>query len=360
MYKLIIIDDEKWSREVVKKLIRYDAMKCTLVGEAENGFNGYELIRALEPDIVITDMKMPGLNGVELLKKVSVEYPRIKTIVMSGFEDYTYLRQAIRSKSVEYLLKPIKEDDINQAILHCIDEIKRSKRVNLSASRVFQDETIQREYNRYLKQLNLVILKQKSDEIEHTLNGVKFYEDVIKTPEMVNKVKESLLNQVAQYLLTQSFDFSYDIEEVRNETLDGMLKDVKKIYHDVMMQIESVQTLKYSGDIQSILDFIDQHYMYQISLNDVAEMFNISKEHMSRTFKKHTGEGVTQYILRKKMEGAVDLIRSTDYSMKEIGELMGFENIPYFYKMFKKKFDCSPGEYKESLNSLEKQEMSKK
>ena len=85
MIKLIIIDDEKWSREVVKQLIRFDRFHLELVAEAANGYEGLEAIHAHHPDIVITDMKMPGLNGVELLKKISQESPDIKTIVMSGF-----------------------------------------------------------------------------------------------------------------------------------------------------------------------------------------------------------------------------------------------------------------------------------
>jgi two-component system, response regulator YesN len=124
--RLVIIDDEMWSREVVKKLIHFEKFSLELVGEADNGLDGLKLIENLKPDIVITDMKMPGLDGLQVLKKLS-KYPHIKTIVMSGFDDYDYLRQAIHSKAIEYLLKPIKEDDVNAAIERCINELSLSE-----------------------------------------------------------------------------------------------------------------------------------------------------------------------------------------------------------------------------------------
>jgi two-component system response regulator YesN len=351
MYKLIIIDDEKWSREVVKRLIRFDKLHVEMVAEAANGHEGLEAIHAHHPDIVITDMKMPGLNGVELLKKLSLEFPEIKTIVMSGFEDVQYLRQAIRSRSIEYLLKPIKEEDINEAVSNCIEEIKRSKRTRLSSKRIFHDDQIQRDYNKVLKDLNMTIIKHQSKEAQQILSGLTSFSHEVKDPQTLDLIKNSLINQIQQYLLTQNFDFTYEIDEFRCDSLSSLIKQVIPIYHDVLTKIAELTAIKYSGDIQSILDFIDQHYMYQISLNDIADMFYLSHEHISRQFKKKTGEGVTQYILRKKMESAADLLLTSDYSIKAVGELMGFENIPYFYKMFKRTYQCSPGEYKDKILS---------
>jgi len=350
MIKLIIIDDEKWSREVVKQLIRFDRFHLELVAEAANGYEGLEAIHAHHPDIVITDMKMPGLNGVELLKKISQESPDIKTIVMSGFEDVVYLRQAIRSHSIEYLLKPIKEEDINEAVSKCIEEIKRSKRTKLSAKRIFHDDELQRDYNKLLKDLNMTIIKHQAKEAQQILHGLKAF-DQVTDQTTLNLIKDSLINAIQQYLLTQNFDFNYEIDDFSCPSMASLIQQISPIYQDVLTKIAQLTAVKYSKDIQSILDFIDQHYMYQISLNDIADMFYLSSEHISRQFKKKTGEGVTQYILRKKMESAADLLLTTDYSIKAIGELMGFENIPYFYKMFKRTYDCSPGEYKEKVQS---------
>jgi two-component system, response regulator YesN len=351
MFKLIIIDDEKWSREVIKQLIKYDKYHIELVAEENNGFDGLRAIHTHHPDIVITDMKMPGLNGVELLKRLSLELPDVKTIVMSGFEDVQYLRQAIKSHSIEYLLKPIKEEDINNAVSNCIEEIKRTRRTKLSSKRIFHDESVQRDFNKYLKNLNMTIIKHQTKEAEYVLQALKSFKNDLNDPLILDLVKDSILNQLQQYLLTQNFDFTYEIDAFSCDTLDLLIQQLIQIYHDVLSKITDLNKVKYSGDVQSILDFINQHYMYQIGLNDIADMFYLSNEHVSRLFKKHTGEGITQYILRKKMESAADLILTTDYSMKNIAELMGFENIPYFYKMFKKTYDCSPGDYKEQVLS---------
>ena len=195
----------------------------------------------------------------------------------------------------------------------------------------------------------MTIIKHQSKEAQQILSGLTSFSSAASDLLTLDLIKNSLINQIQQYLLTQNFDFTYEIDEFRCDSLSSLIKQIIPIYHDVLTKIAELTAVKYSGDIQSILDFIDQHYMYQISLNDIADMFYLSNEHISRQFKKKTGDGVTQYILRKKMESAADLLLTSDYSIKAVGELMGFENIPYFYKMFKRTYACSPGEYKDKI-----------
>ena len=346
MLKLILIDDEMWSREVVKRLLHFGELNLTLVAEAADGYEGLEAIRKHHPDIVITDMKMPGLNGVELLKKLSLDFPNIKTIVMSGFEDVQYLRQAIRSRSVEYLLKPIKESDINQAVANCISELQRAQRTRLQSNRIFADETAQREYAQLIKALNLAIIKHHPKEAHYILQGLKRFETQGLDSEVILRIQEHLIHQIQHYLITQNIDFTYEIEALASDSVDQLIERITQIYTDVLSAIAQSAINKPQDDVAAMREFIDQHLMYPISLDDVADKFHLSPEHLSRQFKKKTGEGITSYILRTKMERAADLIKTTDYPMKTVAELVGFENVPYFYKQFNRWFDCAPGEYK--------------
>lgn len=346
MLKLILVDDEMWSREVVKRLIHFEQFDLTLVAEAQDGYAGLEAVRLHHPDIVITDMKMPGLNGVEFLKKLSVEFPAIKTIVMSGFEDVQYLRQAIRSRSVEYLLKPIKETDINAAIANCVDELQKAKRTRLQSNRIFADESVQRDYAQLIKALNLAIIKHQPQEAHHILQGLKRFAASGNDAETLMRIQEHLIHQIQHYLVTQNIDFSYEIDEFSVDSIEALIPRISRIYEEVLTKLAQSSTHKPDDDWLAIRDFIDQHLMYPISLDDVADKFHLSPEHVSRQFKKKTGEGITTYILRTKMERAADLILTSDFPMKTIAELVGFENVPYFYKQFNRWFACAPGEYK--------------
>ena len=93
---LIIVDDEPWSREVVKNLTEWERLDVSLVGEAEDGEEGLELLRACRADIAVVDMRMPGMDGIELLQAISEEFPNTRIVVMSGHSDFSYLRQALR------------------------------------------------------------------------------------------------------------------------------------------------------------------------------------------------------------------------------------------------------------------------
>ena len=344
--RLLIIDDEMWSREVVKKLIHFNEHSIKLVGEADDGLEGLKMIEQLQPDIVITDMKMPGLDGLELLKKL-MKFPNIKTIVMSGFDDYEYLRQAIHSKAVEYLLKPIKEEDINAAIERCIDELRASSEKVLTSNRIFSDDQDHSEYLRFIRKLQMVIIKKQPELVNSTLGEVIKFKNIVKNTEMISKLKENLLNQLQQYLYQQNMDYSFVTSNQINLTLEDMIEQISPIFLKVLEDIR-LPRQKMSSDIVNIKNFIDQHYMYPISLDDVSDAFYLSKEHVSRLFRKTYDESVTQYILKKKMESAADLILTSQLSYREIAYQLGFEDISYFYKQFKKIFHCTPGEYKDN------------
>ena len=265
--RLLIIDDEMWSREVVKKLIHFNEHSITLVGEADNGLEGLKMIEQLQPDIVITDMKMPGLDGLELLKKL-IKFPNIKTIVMSGFDDYDYLRQAIHSKAVEYLLKPIKEEDINAAIERCIDELSLQSEKVLTSNRIFSDDHDHNEYLRLIRKLQMVIIKKQPELVNSTLSEVIKFKNIVKNTEMISKLKENLLNQLQQYLYQQNMDYSFVTSNQINLTLEDMIDQISPIFLKVLEDIR-LPRQKVSSDISNIKNFIDQHYMYPISLDDV-------------------------------------------------------------------------------------------
>jgi two-component system, response regulator YesN len=124
VFKIIIVDDEKWTRETIKQFGRWEKYGIEVIGEASDGQEGLRLIEEMSPDIVITDMKMPGMDGIELLQVLTERFPHIKLIVVSGYDDFVYMRQAIYSKVNEYLLKPINVDELNLALEKCTNEIK--------------------------------------------------------------------------------------------------------------------------------------------------------------------------------------------------------------------------------------------
>lgn len=121
MVNVIIIDDEEPLREAIKILGEWQSLGVTNVYEANNGKTALELLAQHSIDIALIDMKMPEMNGKQLLQELEHSYPRLLTIVISGYNDFEYTKQAIRSRVVDYLLKPINRQELNQSLRKAVD-----------------------------------------------------------------------------------------------------------------------------------------------------------------------------------------------------------------------------------------------
>ncbi|MFG6331650.1 MAG: response regulator [Lachnospiraceae bacterium] len=236
MYKVLIIDDVALVRDAVRMLGQWDMFEVSEIYEAGNAQEGLSIIRTQHPDIIITDMKMPVMDGMALLQYMEANHIPGKVIVISGFSDFSYMRTAIKSGVVDYILKPIDAQDLNNAVSAAIEQLEQ----------------------------------------EHPAK-----------PEPVS-------NSV----------------------------------------------------VQNIREFIEKHYMEDISLSDLADMFYLSKEHLSRLFKKETGRNLFSYLMDLKLAEARRLLTETDRTLDDIAFSLGFSNGNYFSKVFKKNVGVSPSSYR--------------
>ncbi|PZD97598.1 DNA-binding response regulator [Paenibacillus sambharensis] len=127
MYSVLIIDDEEPLREAIRILGDWEGLGVTEVLEAADGQAGLQMLEAHKIDLVMVDMKMPEFSGTEFLQRVEEVYPELMTIVISGYNDFEYTRQAIRSKVVDYLLKPVNRQDLNQALRKAVDILEAKR-----------------------------------------------------------------------------------------------------------------------------------------------------------------------------------------------------------------------------------------
>ena len=116
IYKVLAADDEYWIRENMKTLIDWEALSCSFLEPAENGEHALSIVREKHPDILITDINMPFINGTDLIKKVCEEFPGTVCIALSGYSDYEFVRGALLAGAIDYLLKPISADDLLEVL----------------------------------------------------------------------------------------------------------------------------------------------------------------------------------------------------------------------------------------------------
>ena len=127
MYSVVIIDDNKIAAEAIAKVTDWEKCGCEVVGTAFDGITGLKLIQDASPAIVIIDIQMPGFNGLDIIKKIKDENRDIRFIIISGYSQFEYARQAIRYGVNDYLLKPIMTDEMEQALLRVTALLKRQE-----------------------------------------------------------------------------------------------------------------------------------------------------------------------------------------------------------------------------------------
>lgn len=127
MYKALIIDDEKPVRQIIRMLGKWQELGIGDLYEAMEGESALKLMRETAPEIVLVDMKMPNVNGVAFLKAAKKEFPKTKYIVISGFEDFEYTKEAIHSKVIDYLLKPVVESELNDVLTRAVEELSKEQ-----------------------------------------------------------------------------------------------------------------------------------------------------------------------------------------------------------------------------------------
>lgn len=178
MIKVLIADDDFWTREGLKSTIDWKTLGFTIVAEAEDATSAYKLYKQTNPDVIITDIRMKQTNGLDLVSKIHYENKNTEFIVLSGYSQFDYAKRAFENGSSAYLLKPINNDEFVKALLEVKEKI--NKKCELKS------------------QLNLI-----SDELLQL--KIVFYNDIInkgfKDSEMTAKASKFGIDMFAPYVL---------------------------------------------------------------------------------------------------------------------------------------------------------------
>ena len=131
--RVLLVDDEIMIREGFKHLFDWEAHDCQVVGEAADGMEAMNQIDTLQPDIVIMDINIPIMNGLKVIQCSRMKHPEIAFVIVSGYDDFSYCREALRLKITDYILKPVNYEEFGA----CIDNLK----IALFRQQLPQEET---------------------------------------------------------------------------------------------------------------------------------------------------------------------------------------------------------------------------
>ena len=163
MINVYIADDEVWITLGLKKLLEKLNIDAWVVGTANNGLTAKEEIAHFKPDVVFADIRMPGLTGLELLQVIPDVSPETKVVIISGFAEFSYAQEAVQHHAYDYLLKPIKEEDLARVMNSVINDrgAEKDDLVKAPAYDRMIDNVISDIREHYMEDISLTSLSAK-------------------------------------------------------------------------------------------------------------------------------------------------------------------------------------------------------
>jgi len=368
MYDAVLIDDEPWARETLKRIGDWRALGFRVIGEASDGQSGLECVRSLRPDLIVMDMNMPGLDGAELLRELSAEGSRAKVIVISGYDDFRYTRQAMLSKAVDYLLKPVKPGEFNALLSRCAAELAidaEDARREPDASqfdRVEQlsllgtvDAAWMRQYGELLDVVATCLISGSADGMDRVFSMIE---------SSLKRVSGEYLG--IRLLVRVNYDFltlfensiiNHDLDNERALRPDAVSFPLsghvppeeltahwRRAFRSVLTYARAKDARKGRIDVDEIREWIEARYDQPLTLESVAARFSVSREYLSSQFRKETGTTFTAHLTSIRMERLKELITVYGLPIQRAAESAGYVDISSFYRAFKKYFGLTPGE----------------
>lgn len=138
MYKVLLVDDEILIREAIKENIKWEANGYELIGLAENGKEAIEQIKENQPDVILTDICMPFIDGIGLAKYVYETYPNIKVVIISGYDEFDYAKRALKYRVIDYVLKPVTAVELTDILVRVKDVLDREQEESKQIEKIKQ------------------------------------------------------------------------------------------------------------------------------------------------------------------------------------------------------------------------------
>jgi two-component system response regulator YesN len=334
MKHILIVDDEPLILKGLVVMLKQHSHTFDSIRTASNGVKALQMIDESMPQLLLTDIRMPKMDGLELCRQVHEKYPLIQKVVISGYSDFEYAQTCISYGVKEYLLKPFTPSKIHSLLDKFVYE---SNHAAFSISR----------YEEWIEKIVEAIWSLRIEEVEVLLQKLKSYCITASTSDsdFIQLLKDCLA-MLRKRLSLRGF----------NPQNEDMVDATDKLQYFAWLQVQILKmidelTLQRGGQdlMQKAKLYMDDHITKDLSLEDVADYLGITPPYLSLLFKKVYKENFVHYRIMKRIELAKKLLEIPHYRTNDIAYEVGYENYPHFSRMFKKVTGLSPLEYRQQM-----------
>lgn len=337
MRVLIVEDEPVIQKGLVKMVQRYPA-SFTAIYTADDGESALDVIRREEPHLVLTDLRMKRMDGLELCERIHREYSHVQVAVISGYNDFEYAQRAIAYGVKRYLLKPVTQQDVHHALREII--------AGMSGSTVSLQKVVD-----WAGKLEESIWTLQKGELDRLLDPGKLNEMFGGLHVMgVSAILKDCMGMITGRLANRGWtpqvsSLAGGGDPGKTEALEAFRAALEELY----VQLQLMRKGNFKDPIEEAKAFIDLHLSEEVTLEEVAKRVGLTRTYFSALFKKMTGETFVHYRIKKRIEEARRLLAVPTLTITDIAVQVGYEDYPHFTKTFKNFVGMSPSEYRASF-----------
>ncbi|HCM91497.1 MAG TPA: hypothetical protein DIS78_02875 [Lachnospiraceae bacterium] len=352
MLKVMLVDDEPFIMQGLSVLIDWETLGYKIVKMASNGGEAYEYLKDNSVDLIISDISMPVMSGLDLLGKIREEgLSDAYFVVLSGYNDFDYARQAIRYTCMDYLLKPINKDELTEILKKVYEEGRMVKKKDEDEAGASGKVVL------YKKELDDLIKAIETNELHAINTSVDALYDEIYSAGMNDDIVAMNLNylQVQLIHLAVEQDESIDQEEVLNYInenvydagkTNGSRVHIKRFalgYADYLSQLRKNAS---RGVLAEVEKEIKLNYADNLTLRDLSKKYYVNTAYLGQMFKKKYNQSFKDYLCSVRINEAASMLLKSDDKIALISERVGYKDVDYFIQKFIEQKGITPAKYR--------------
>lgn len=387
--KILFVDDDAIARKSIANRIPWAKYGWDLLYCAKDGMDALEFMQTHQPDLILSDIKMPIMDGIQMAIIAKDYYPSVKFLFLSGYKDFEYAQQALKLNAIDYLTKPIMTESLIDSLKKADGIIRQEQKVSHVMEQGYP--TIRRHfisqlmYNNF-SQTNDAIFQAFDINLSNGFGTVGFVDlksiEHIAAQDLMNLLQDGCQRFCEQFYgsffipidTTQIFFiftanntpdrtiFQHKVQQMQsflNEWYESNLGIYGIYYYGSYFQqlnelyisyqtAQKVRNNQTTDLLSQIRLFIQTEYGNpDLTLHSIANHFNINHCYLTSLYKDKYGINLYDYLIQVRMEKARELLKTTDLKSYRIAELTGYSNSQYFSLSFKKYYGCTVTEYKQ-------------
>ncbi|REE69677.1 two-component system response regulator YesN [Paenibacillus taihuensis] len=343
-YRILLVDDEQMIKLSLRKIISETHPDFVIVGDASDGQEALGLAARERPHVIITDISMPVMGGLELIRHIHESGEPTEIVILSGYGEFDYAQEAIRCGVADYILKPMRVSAVKELMLKLyakhLERIESMQtRSSLSCEFFYDAEA-------------LFEMIWKTDEASVLAEAARVQRKITGS-ELQEEQKRSILLDLAAALQRQAElrGASVAFELQWSERLEELCELFRSMLLHAIQQVRSSRNWGKHPAIREAVQVIESRYADpNLKLDELLNQLGMSVTHFYNLFKQETGKSFITYLIEYRMDEAKALLeRNREMKTYEIGERVGYPDYPHFTKLFKKTVGVTPSEYKKLL-----------